>query len=157
MFGIQNFVACNSEYMAHVAVNVPSFKRWKADKYPTTGDSSYPKNARWHIYDYATDTEREVQGINAYNYCIGRVRFGRFMDVIPSKCTSDNSAWNKNYSDTFFYEDTKCRMVKRASYNGYAYGGLVYADARFASSLSDGGCGSRLAFSGTIVFDDDEE
>lgn len=157
MFGIQNFVACNSEYMAHVAVNVPSFKRWKADKYPTTGDSSYPKNARWHIYDYATDTEREVQGINAYNYCIGRVRFGRFMDVIPSKCTSDNSAWNKNYSDTFFYEDTKCRVVKRASYNGYAYGGLVYADARFASSLSDGGCGSRLAFSGTIVFDDDEE
>lgn len=157
MFGIQNFVACNSEYMAHVAVNVPSFKRWKADKYSTSGDSSYPRNARWHIYDYATDTEREVQGINAYNYCIGRVRFGRFMDVIPSKCTSDNSAWNKNYSDVFFYEDNKCRVVKRASNGGYAYGGLVFADARFASSLSDGTGGSRLAFSGTIVFDDDEE
>lgn len=155
MFGIQNFVACNYEWMAHVAVNVLSFKDWKAKKCPTT-DSTYPIDMRWHIYNVHDDTEREVQGINATGYCIGRVRFGRFMDTIASKLTNDNSAWNKNYSDIFYYTHDRCRVVGRAHSNAYAYGGLVYASASHVSSFSGTNGGSRLAFSGTIVFDDEE-
>lgn len=160
MFGIQNFVACNYEWMAHVAVNVPSFKKWKADRYPTDGDSSYPVDARWHIYNSQADTEREVQGVNisAQNgYCIGRVRFGRFMDYIPAKMTSDNSLFNKNYSDGAWYTHAKCRVVGRASSNAYAYGGLVCSSAVGVSSYSYTHFGARLAFSGEIVFDDEIE
>lgn len=160
MFGIQNFVACNYEWMAHVAVNVPSFRKWKADKYPTDGDSSYPVDARWHIYNVQTDTEREVQGVNISaqsGYCIGRVRYGRFMDYVPAKMTSDNSAWNKNYSDGAWYSHAKCRVVGRASYSAYAGGGLVYSVSNNVSSLSYTNYGARLAFSGEIVFDDETE
>lgn len=160
MFGIQNFVACNYEWMAHVAVNVPSFKKWKADKYPTDGDSSYPVDARWHIYNRQTDTEREVQGVNISSqsgYCIGRVRYGRFMDYVPAKMTSDNSAWNKNYSDGAWYTHAKCRVVGRAVSSANAYGGLVYSYASFVSSYSYTSFGARLAFSGEIIFDDEDE
>ena len=152
MFGIQNFVACNYEWMSHVAVNVPSFKAWKAAKCPTDGDSTYPIDARWHIYDVQTDTEREVQGINASDRCIGRVRFGRFMDIVPSKVTNDNSQWNKNYADGFYYSHSRCRVVGRASNNANANGGLVCAYANSVSAYSYAGNGSRLAFSGKIVF-----
>lgn len=143
MFGIQNFVACNYEWMAHVAVNVSSFKDWKAKKCPTS-EASYPVDMRWHIYDIQTDTEREVQGINASGYCIGRVRFGRFMDVVPGKFTADNSQWNKNYSDVFYYTHDRCRVVGRANNNANANGGLVYSNANNVSTNSNTNNGSRL-------------
>ena len=152
IFGIQNFVACNYEWLAHVAVNVASFKDWKARKCPTD-DASYPLDSRWHIYDVQTDTERVVQGINnsaQSGYCIGRVRYGRFMDYVPGKVTSDNSAWNKNYSDAAYYVHGKCRVVGRASSSANAYGGLVYSNANNVSSYSNTYYGSRLAFSGPI-------
>ena len=149
IFGIQNFVACNYEWMSHVAVNVTSFKDWKAKKCPTS-EASYPVDMRWHIYDIQTDTEREVQGINASGYCIDRVRFGRFMDVVPGKLTADNSQWNKNYSDVFYYTHDRCRVGGRAGNYAYALGGLVYSNASHVSTGSYTVNGSRLAFSGPI-------
>ncbi len=154
MFGIQNFVACNYEWMSHVAVNVKSFADWKAKKCPTD-EGSYPTDARWHIYDVQTDTERVVQGINNSSqsgYCIGRVRFGRYMDYVPGKVTNDNSAFNKNYSDCAYYSHSRCRVVGRASGGASAYGGLVYSGADGVSSYSGAFGGSRLAFSGKIEF-----
>lgn len=43
-------------------------------------------------------------------------------------------------------EEEKCRVVGRASYNAYAYGGLVYSNANSVSSYSGTSSGSRLAF-----------
>lgn len=154
MFGIQNFVACNSEWMSGLVVNAPTFKEWKKAKYPAD-DGSYPLDAIWHIYDHVTNTERAVQGINnsgQSGYCIGRVRHGRYMDVVPAKVTSDNSAWNKNYSDGSWYTHSRCRAVLRSGSNAIANGGLVYALANYASSVSSTNNGSRLAFSGAIEF-----
>lgn len=154
MFGIQNFVACNYEWMSHVAVNVASFKDWKAKKCPTT-ESTYPIDMKWHIYDVVTDTERVVQGINpgSSGYCVSRLRFGRYMDYVPGKVTSDNSAYNQNYADGCWYVHDRCRVVGRASYGAYANGGLVCSNAYGVSSGSSTHNGSRLAFSGDIVFD----
>ena len=152
MFGIQNFVACNYEWMSHVAVNVSSFKDWKSKKCPTD-DGTYPTDARWHIYDVQKDTERVVQGINNSSmsgYCIGRVRYGRYMDYVPGKVTNDNSAWNKNYSDAAYYTHSKCRVVGRAGGSAGAFGGLVYSNTYNVSTFSYTYSGSRLAFSGPI-------
>lgn len=157
MFGIQNFVACNYEWMAHVVVNVPSFKAWKAARYPTTGGSNYPIDARWHIYNIQNDEERVVQGANISGFCIARVRYGRFMDTIPAKMTTDDSAWNMNYADGGYYIHDKCRVVGRAYYSAYANGGLVFSLAHYVSSSSYTYFGARLAFSGEIVFDDEPE
>lgn len=154
MFGIQNFVACNYEWMEHVAVNVRSFREWKSKRCPTD-DASYPLDSRWHIYDVQTDSEREVQGINnnaQSGYCIGRVRFGRYMDYVPGKVTNDNSVWNKNYSDAAYYTHGRCRVVGRASSSANANGGLVCSYAYNVSANSYSNNGSRLAFSGPIEF-----
>ena len=43
-------------------------------------------------------------------------------------------------------EKKACRVVGRSYNNSSAYGGLVYASADFASSISYSYCGSRLAF-----------
>lgn len=46
-----------------------------------------------------------------------------------------------------FSEEEKRRCVGRAYFNAFAYGGLVYAHANLASSLSNANIGARLAFS----------
>ncbi|MCM1296409.1 MAG: hypothetical protein NC311_12800, partial [Muribaculaceae bacterium] len=152
MFGIQEFVACNYEWTAHAAVNVSSFKDWKAKKCPTS-EASYPINGKWHIYDISTDSERVIQGLtsNSGGQCIGRVRFGRFMDVVPAKLTSDTSQYNKNYSDGSWYTHDRCRVVGRANNYGNALGGLVCSSANNVSTSSHTYYGSRLAFSGKII------
>lgn len=43
-------------------------------------------------------------------------------------------------------EEEKCRVVGRASYSAYAYGGLVYSGAIVVSTSSYASYGSRLAF-----------
>ena len=152
IFGIQNFVGCNSEWLDNVAVNVLSYKDFLRNKgNASTGDEV---NHVWHIYDPDTDTERTVQGINVNGYCIGRVKFGRFADVIASRCTSDNSFWNKNYSDAQYYSASTCRVVLRSSNYANANGGLVYAHAFYASSVSYTSYGSRLAFRGAIEIEE---
>ena len=151
IFGLQNFVACMYEWCDNVAVNVASFAAFKKNKCVSgTGDTV---DHIWHIYDPLTGTERTVQGLRSSNsgYCIGRVKFGRYADIIPSKVTSDKSSWNMNYTDAFYYSESKGRVLGRASFNANANGGLVCASAYNDSSYSYSNYGSRLAFNGKIV------
>lgn len=147
IFGIQNFVGCNWEIMDLIAANVPSFAQFKKDHRVAT--SSYPIDAKYHVVrNYQTKEESVIQGLNMSGYCIGRVKFGRYCDIIASRLTIDNSKWNKNYSDCQYYTHDRGRCVGRSSHNAYAHGGLVYSYAHHASSLSFASHGSRLAFSG---------
>lgn len=52
-----------------------------------------------------------------------------------------------------WYNAASGRCVGRAFYNAYASGGLVYAYANSAASVSYTGHGARLAFSGTLTND----
>ena len=147
IFGIQNFVGCNWEVMDLIAANVPSFAQFKKDHRVAT--NSYPIDAKYHIVrNYQTKEESVIQGLNTSGYCIGRVKFGRYCDIIASRVTTDNSKWNKNYSDGYYYTHDRGRCVGRSGSNADAYGGLVFSNAYDASSGSDAGVGSRLAFSG---------
>ena len=150
IFGLQNFVACCYEWMDNVAVNVKSFISWKKNKC-VDNNSDDPTDAKWHIYDPVTGEERVVQGLNTSGYCIGRVKFGRYADVIASRLTTDSSKWNQNYSDGQWYSHARGRIVGRADYGANAGGGLVFASANNASSNSGTNGGSRLAFIGKIV------
>ena len=147
IFGIQNFVGCNWEIMDLIAANVPSFAQFKKDHRVAT--SSYPIDAKYHVVrNYQTKEESVIQGLNMSGYCIGRVKFGRYCDIIASRLTTDNSKWNKNYSDCQYYTHDRGRCVGRSSNNAYANGGLVSSSANNASSYSYAYYGSRLAFSG---------
>ena len=148
MFGIQNFVGCDWEWMDNVAVNVASFKSFLKNKGNVgVGDKV---DHIWRIYDPVTNTERAVAMRGSANFCIGRVYFGRYCDCISSKTTSDNSGWNKWYSDRFEYQAQTGRVVCRGGVSADAYCGLVCASAYSASSFSSAVCGSRLAFIGKI-------
>ena len=52
-----------------------------------------------------------------------------------------------------WYTASSGRCVGRAAHNASAVGGLVYADADYASSHSYAGNGARLAFSGALTND----
>ena len=150
IFGIQNFVGCNYEWTDNVAVNVVSFKSFLKNKgVAITADVV---DRVWHIYDPVTDTERTVQACAATttHYTIGRVRFGRYCDYIASRMTTDNSAYNQWYTDSYYYSGDKARVVGRGGYYASAYYGLVSAYASCASSGSYSSHGSRLAFIGKI-------
>ena len=155
IFGIQNFVACNYEWMSNIAANVTSYASFKKNK--CIGQSSDPIDAVYHIYDPVSKTERAVQGLNntSSGYCIGRVKFGRFCDTLASRVTSDSSQWNLHYGDGYYYTHDRGRVVGRACVNAYADGGLVYSYAHYVSAYSGTHCGSRLAFSGDIEIVED--
>ena len=149
IFGIQNFVGCNWEIMDLIAANVPSFAQFKKDKRIAT--SSYPIDAKYHVVrNYQTKEESVIQGLNTSGYCIGRVKFGRYCDIIASRVTTDNSKWNQNYSDCQYYTHDRGRCVGRSNHYAFAYGGLVFSGANVASSVSNSDVSSRLAFSGNF-------
>lgn len=151
IFGIQNFVGCNSEWMDNVAVNVESVAAMRKNNFALI--SSFPIDGKWHIRNPYTKTERIVQGVtDSTGYCIGRVKFGRYADVISSRQTTDNSKWNQWYSDAQWYSADRSRVPLRSGGNAYAGGGLVCALAGNAASYSSSYNGVRLAFRGVVVF-----
>ena len=152
--GFENFFGCTWEFMDNVGVNIRSFAEWKIDQCPDNNNLDIV-NAVWHIYDPITKTERTVQGITSSGVCIGRVKHGRYCDVIASKCTSDSSVWASNYADGQWYSASRGRVVGRSGFNSSALGGLVCASASYASSGSYSSSGSRLAFRGEIVISED--
>ena len=156
--GYESFFGCTWEFMDNVAVNVRSWKQAYKDK--MVGQTNDPVDAVWHIYDPVSDTERTVQGYTSSGQAIVRTKHGRHCDMIASKTASD-STWAKWYCDGAYYTASNCRVVGRSNLNSYAIGGLVFAGAHHASSVSHTSYGSRLAFrppqGKTIVFLDDAE
>ena len=154
ILGLENFFGCNTECMCNVAVNVISWKNFVKNKcVGITGDD--PTDGVWHIYDPIEDTERTVQGLTSGGlYTIGRVKFGRYADIIASRLTTDKTKYNQNYADGFEYNHSIGRCVVRGGVNSNAGGGLAYAFANYASSNSNSSNGSRLAFRGEIVIEE---
>jgi len=150
--GFESFFACTYEWMDMVAVNVSTFEAAYKGKMNT--NSSFPVNAKWHVYDPVRGTERVVQGITTSGACIARVKHGRFCDVIASKCSGDTSAFAANYCDGNWYSGSNCRVVGRAHGGANVGGGVVCAYAILAWSDSHAYYGARLAFRGQIQIED---
>lgn len=155
IFGIQNYVGCNSEWQDNVALNVTSFVEMRKQRYAEV--PAFPIDAKWHIYNPLTKTERVVQGItDSEGKCVARVRHGRYCDMIASRVTNDTSQYNQNYSDGHWYTAGRSRVPLRSGYGASAYGGLAFSGANHAGTFSVTDFGVRLAFRGECVFDDEE-
>ena len=154
IFGIQNFIGCNFEWMDNVAVNISSYQSFLKNK--GNSHSNDKVNNVWHIYDPKSKTERTVTACSASaeHFTIGRVKFGKFCDIIASKRSNDNTLWNQWYTDSYYYSAASCRVVGRGGGNAHAYDGLVCASASNASSYSSTYYGSRLAFIGNLEFEE---
>lgn len=148
--GFESLFGCTYEWTDMVAVNVPSFVQAFKDKMSDV-IGAYPIDAKYHIYDPIKKTERVVQALTSNSgYCVARTKHGRFCDIVSSKFANDNSKFATHYADGQFYSGSRCRVVGRSYSNAVAGGGVVFADAHFASSVSVTYHGSRLAFRGKI-------
>ena len=128
MFGIQNFIGCNWEWMDNVAINVKTFVDLRRNRY-SESVQDFPVDGKWHIHNPITKTERVVQGLTTSGFCIGRVKHGRYCDIIASRVTTDTSKWNQNYADVFYITNSRSRLVLRSGVDAVADFGLVYAGA----------------------------
>ena len=147
IFGIQMMVSCAGEFMDNVAENVSTFKSWKKRKC-VADNYEDPLDAKWHIYDPVTGTERVVQGLSSGG-CVSRVKFGRYADIIATKYNSETSGHHLNYTDTQTYSATRGRGIYRGSTNGSTGGGLVNSDV-CQPNTSNMSSTSRLMYTGKI-------
>lgn len=143
LLGLESWFGCTYEWMDRVAVNVQSYKTALANR--MVGVSSDPINAVWHIYNPTTDTERTVKGVTTSGSNIGRVKNGRFCDIIPSMQTGDTE-YSTYYCDGAWYSASSCRVVGRSNSSANANGGVACASAVNASSDSYASIVGRLAF-----------
>ncbi len=155
LWGVQNYMACGYEWVDNVAINVESWTLFKRNRcVATSGD---PIDHKWHIYNPSTGEERIVQGLNSGSgCCIGKMRWGKYCDIVCSQVTGDKTKWNQHYADKFEYVTSRGIVGERSYALGAAYGGLVSTLAINLSSHSTSSVGARLAFRGPIVVDDVE-
>lgn len=149
VWGVEGFIGCMWELMDNIGVNISTFAAWKAARRPDN-DNTMPVDAKWHIYDDRTKSERIVQGIVSNGYNIARLKHGRFCDVIASSVSTDTSAFSTGYAAGQWYNGSSGRCVGRACSAKDVSGGLVFANAYFASSFSYQNYGARLAFDGEL-------
>lgn len=83
--------------------------------------------------------------------CVARVKHGRYCDMIASRCTTDTSKYNENYSDGHWYTAGRSRVPLRSSNNANANGGLAYSNANNAGTNSNTNYGVRLTLRTIIM------
>lgn len=149
--GLEGIVACNYEWKGNIAFNVKSWKSFV--KNSCNASSADVIDYKFRIYDPISDTERVVPAPSALTgYNVARVKHGRFCDITPSKLDpSDNSRFITHYCCYASINGSTGRVVGRAHYDAYAYGGLAFSHTYYASSGSNTYGGARLAFRGDIV------
>lgn len=147
VWGLEGFIGCMWELMDNVGVNISTFAAWKAAR-RADNDNTMPVDAKWHIYDDRTKSERVVQGLDKSSYNTARLKHGRFCDVIASSVSTDTSAFSTGYTAGQWCSGWSC--VGRAGGYENAYGGLVYAHVGCASTYSSKVYGARLAFDGEL-------
>ncbi len=143
-FGIESFFGCVYEWVDNIGINVASYITFYRNRM-----SGGTANRRWVIYDPVANTERSVLEKGGDGY-IKRVRNGRFCDIVPIATGGTGAGSSYRYADYNYYSGSTGRVLGRSYYYGYAYGGLAYAYAIYASSNSYTNYGSRLAFRGKI-------
>lgn len=153
VLGLESFFGCNYEWMDMVAVNVPSFI--DAYKAHMVGQSNYPIDGKFHIYDPISKTERVVQGLitTSNGTCVARTKHGRYCDIIPSKLVNDKN-YATYYTDGYKYNSSTCRFVLRSASDSEMKGGVAFIEASMGEGSVDTRFTSRLAYRGPISLPD---
>lgn len=91
-------------------------------------------------------------GYNGYHP--QRMKFGKYLDLIPTDDDPKASSSFSGYCDYQWWPTTTLtiiRVVRRSNSQSGANGGVAYANANYTPSDSNSVCGSRLAFRGQCI------
>lgn len=151
ILGLKHYVGCDSEWMDYIACNVKSYAEFYKNRCLDNNNDD-PIDYKAHIYDPVTKTERVVQTVTGNGNCVVRVVHGAKCDILASKVhQTDTSRYTTHYAAGHWLPGSRGRVVLGSGNYSFAYGGLAYAYAYYASSLSHAVCGGRLAFRGKFV------
>ena len=83
---------------------------------------------------------------------ISKVYVGENLDMIPISVGSDI---NSGFCDYYYQTYSNDVIIARSAYDSEVNAGLAYIDATRSQSYKDGIYGTRLAFRGDIIVEDD--
>lgn len=151
LMGLKHYVGCNSEWMDYIGCNIKDYVSWYKNRC-LDNNADDPIDYKAHIYNPVTKTERVVQTVTSNGNCVVRLVHGAKCDILPSKVhQTDTSKYTTHYAAGFWLPGSRGSVVLRSGHYSHAYGGLAYASANVASSVSSAYYGGRLAFRGKFV------
>ena len=120
-------------------------ENWWGDKYEFI-DNADVNDLVWIITNTKTGTTRNAGTAGNANGWITKLMLSDNLDMIP---TAVGGAETTYFCD-YYYQNTGARVVLRSFVNAGTFGGVACVNADNDASYTYAGCGSRLAFNGTI-------
>lgn len=132
------------------SINFWGLENWWGDLYEWVDNVSI-NNLVWTITEDDEST-RNVQAGTSSGY-ISKVSVGENLDMVPIDVGATNQArFCDNYVSS---RATNALVLARSCYGSDMYGGVAYADASREASFTRSTYGSRLAFRGDIIVEND--
>lgn len=130
------------------SINFWGLENWWGDIYEWV-DNVSANNRVWTITE-DDDTTRDVQsGTNGY---ISKLSVGENLDMVPTGAGASDTT---GFCDYYRPSSSSALILGRSSCGSVAPGGVASAYADSVASHANSLCGSRLAFRGDIIVEDD--
>lgn len=130
------------------SINFWGLENWWGNKYEWI-DNVVVDNRLWKITE-DDGSVRQVQAGTASGW-ITKVAVGDHLDMVPTAVGGSDATGLCDYYDQ---SANTARVVVRSHSNSYTNGGVAFAYANYGASSTNLYCGSRLAFRGDIVEED---
>ena len=131
------------------SINFWGLENWWGDIYEWVDNVSI-NNHLWTITE-DDGTTRQVQA-GPYSGYIFKVSVGENLDMVP---TAMGGSGSTGFCDDYFQSSGNDIILARSFYASYTSGGVACANAYYVASDSHKYYGSRLAFRGDIIVEDD--
>ena len=132
-----------------VSINFWGLENWWGDIYEYVDNVSVNNNV-WTITEDDGST-RNVQAGDESGY-ISKVSIGENLDMVPIVVGASS---NTGFCDYYYQGPNNARVLARSCDGLHTNGGVAYAYTSLRASDANSDCGSRLAFRGDIIVEDD--
>lgn len=131
------------------SINFWGLENWWGDIYEWVDNVSI-NNRLWTITEDDGST-RDVQAGTSSGW-ISKVSVGEHIDMVPLAVDVPDLG---GFFDYYWQSSGISLVLKRSSSGSHPYGGVAYANAYYDASFTFSSIGSRLAFRGDIIVEDD--
>lgn len=131
------------------SINFWGLENWWGDTYEWVDNVSI-NNRLWTITEDDGST-RDVQAGTSSDF-ISKVSVGEHLDMVP---TATEASRINGFCDYYIQSSSNALVLARSYVISHVYGGVAFASAYHDASYTDSNYGSRLAFRGDIIVEND--